>query len=529
MRFFRKKEIGLFENSGEKRVEKELNAKRLMQAVISVGFITIAAKVCAFIQEITIASFVGTSELADAYYMTNSIMQILWSFLSLGISRVFLPEYKKCSVLEGEKSAEKYANNMLSIMALIALFLSAVIFLFAPLIVKVFAFGFSDEAKRLSTVFSRIRTPQYVFWCIITIISAMLQANGRFSGSKIHLIAVHIPTIILTIVLYEKLGIYAVLSGVLLGSVVGLLSQIPFLNWGHRFKFRIELTNHVKESFQRIPAAFVSAGINQIHSFVDKAMGSMQPIGAISSLSYGGELYRAVEGLISGTFATVSYPRIVELISTNDKERLSDYLTRILKVTWMLSIPFSIAFFIYSDQIVTVIYERGKFDESSTALVASIFSLYSIGLFFSGTTDIVNLVFLGYGDTKTPMYASLIGIALNVLFNFIFVHFYGTAGLALASSIATMFIFCFTVIRLKEIVEVFNRRLLMWLGKIMIYAGIACCGSFLPFYIQIHTHLLFKLFISGVIGIILYLVLLFLFVPADIKVFMRIKKNDKTS
>ena len=345
-------------------------------SVSNVFLFSLLTKAIAFIQEVIIAALVGTSEIADAYYMTNSIMQIFWSFLSLGISRVFLPEYKKSIVFGGKVAGEEYANNMMTLMLIASVLLSILTFVLAPSLVNIFAYGFSDEAKRLCVEFSRLRVPQYVFWCCITIISAMLQSNEKYIGSKIHELTVHIPVIIVAMLFFDRWGIYAILAGVLLGSLIGLLTQIPFLSWGHRFRFIPKMNDdEIKESIRRMPAAFASAAIVQIHSFVDKVMGSMQPIGAISALSYGGGLYNAASGLVSSAFATVTFPKISEFAAKDDLDRMNNYVLRVLQALWIIAIPTSIAFPLYAKQLVSVLYERGSFDSSDTLLVAGVFGL----------------------------------------------------------------------------------------------------------------------------------------------------------
>ena len=82
-----------------------MNEKRILKNVGVVFAILILAKIAAFANDAILAAFIGTSADADAFYMVLGIQQVIYPMLSVGIWKVFLPEYKKNMVLNGEKSA----------------------------------------------------------------------------------------------------------------------------------------------------------------------------------------------------------------------------------------------------------------------------------------------------------------------------------------------------------------------------------------------------------------------------------------
>jgi len=92
----------------------------------------------------------------------------------------------------------------------------------------------------------------------------------------------------------------------------------------------------------------------------------------------------------------------------------------------------------FSRELTTILFMRGAFNADSVNSVSIVFSAYAVGLCFSGVTNIIQLVFFAYGDTRTPMITSIIGITCNNIFNCILVRILGVYGIAIASSSAAV-------------------------------------------------------------------------------------------
>ena len=71
---------------------------------------SIIAKILSYIWEAVLASFLGISENADAFYMVSGIVMVLYPILDLGIWKVFLPIYKQKLTLGNYVKADRIAN-----------------------------------------------------------------------------------------------------------------------------------------------------------------------------------------------------------------------------------------------------------------------------------------------------------------------------------------------------------------------------------------------------------------------------------
>ena len=200
----------------------------IVKSTLVVFAAMILAKLAALVEDAVLASMLGTTELADAYYISADIVQLFWYFGTLGISRVFLPEYKSQLLLYGEAEAETYGRNMLRFFTLFAILITGILVVFAGPLSGSMAFGFTAKNKALVASYVRYRTPQIVFWCWTWIFTSKLQSKGKFFASKLPEILIHIPVIVFSLLWFQKFGMAPIFWGLFTGSVLGFLSQLLF-------------------------------------------------------------------------------------------------------------------------------------------------------------------------------------------------------------------------------------------------------------------------------------------------------------
>jgi len=76
------------------------------------------------------------------------------------------------------------------------------------------------------------------------------------------------------------------------------------------------------------------------------------------------------------------------------------------------------------------------FDENSVRLTSTALFFYSVGMLGFALQEVLNKAFFSRKDSKTPMYISLGGMAVNVALSFTLSRFMGIGGLALAASVS---------------------------------------------------------------------------------------------
>ena len=424
---------------------------------------------------------------------------------SVGIWKVFLPVYKEKLAQGKDEEAAALTDKSITFFSIISFFAVGLLILFAEPVVSLVAPGFEGETRDLCIKLVRIAAPMYIFIITAAIYASILQANNKFLGSQIREVASHIPTIIAAVFFYNSFGIKAMAVALVVGGAVRLLIELPFVDWGYRYKPDFKFKGlEFGLMLKRLPSALISEGVTQLNTLIDKAMASILPTGTVSALNYGFKLMNVFSGLVSSAIATALYPQMIELIALRKEKELSRLVVKIINIFCVLMVPITVACVLFRSELVAVVFQRGSFTSASTAVTSSVFALYCLGLFFIASNTVITNLYYGYGNTKTPMYISIANLVINVALNLILVRRWGVNGLAMATSLSAIITFFVRVKLIDRYVNLNYRSMLLTAVKVLAAAGIACMIPRVFFWLHdINRYL--ELIISAVIAVPVYL------------------------
>ena len=483
---------------------------------------SIIAKALSYAWEAILAAYFGASDQADAIYMTSSIFGILYPILDLGIWKVFLPAYKTKLVTKKNDEAESIANIAITLFFSLSVALVLFLFVFSKPIVSIIAPGFSAEKKAMTIGFLRISVPTYLLMATASVIGAILQSHDRFLGSQIREIGTHVSKILFMLLTYHRIGVVAALIAPIIGSICRLLVQLPFVNWKWRFRpsFRFNDKNIIP-MLKGLPSVALTAAIAQINGMVDKIIASGAYSGAIACLNYGHRLMNVFSGMISNAISTAIYPTMIQYIAKKEREQLKGLLQNVICILEFFIVPISVFCFLFSEDLVTVAFQRGAFDRSATELTASVFVGYSMGMLFLGIGTVITNVFYSHGDTKKTLYISIVEIVLKIIFNLIFVRLWGVAGLAYATSISAAICLVIRLILMNDYVRIDYRIIAKETVKILFISVVACIVPYITVTYLVNCNVFVSLLISLVMAGGLFLLLAFVF---RLDAFMSLKR-----
>ena len=104
----------------------------------------------------------------------------------------------------------------------------------------------------------------------------------------------------------------------------------------------------------------------------------------------------------------------------------------------LITIPATVGLIVLAKPIVEVAFERGEFDATATIMTSQALIFYSLGLVAMSLRLLITKVYYSLQDTKTTMINGAISVVFNIILNLILVRFMAHAGLAFATSIATI-------------------------------------------------------------------------------------------
>ncbi|MCR4766633.1 MAG: murein biosynthesis integral membrane protein MurJ [Saccharofermentans sp.] len=485
---------------------------KVVKNVSIILFCSVIAKVLSYAWEAILAYYLGASDQADAIYMTTSVFGILYPILDLGIWKVFLPTYKTKLVKGEDKKAEQIANIAVTFFFLLSVALVLFLIFCARPLVAIMAPGFDAEKKAFTIEYLRISAPTYLLMATASVIGAMLQSREKFFGSQIREIGTHASKIIYIFICYRFLGIYAAVTAMIVGGIFRLLIQLPFISWKWKYKPNFHFRNEdVVPMIKGLPSVAVTAAIAHINGLVDRVVASNAASGSVACLNYGHKLMSVFSGMVSTAIGTAVYPTMIQYITEKKTDKLKDLLINVINALGFIIFPISCFCMLFSEELVTVAFQRGAFDVAATKVTAGVFMGYCLGMLFLGISTTVTNVFYGYGDTKITMYISLIGITINVGLDLLFIKFWGVTGLAFATSISAIISLSIRFVLLRKYLKIGYKQIIIEYIKILVLSVISCGVPFVIFSFLCRINVYFSLIISVIICGILYIGLAHLF------------------
>lgn len=412
--------------------------KRIVQTTVFLFIVSIFTSLVSFIKEAIFANYFGVSSSADAYVISIQLPVILFAVVSTAIKTVVVPIYSDTLYSEGKKTADRFYSNLSNLTLVISTIFTLVGIILAEYIIYAFAPGLSLETHDLATTLIRITLPVVVFSSLMDINRGILQVYKSFVLPSIAVNFKSLVYILIIIFFTSHYGIYAATVGVLIGTIVEFL--IILLLSKSKVQYNAILNKNDqslrKAGSMAIPV-FIGVGVAEINKVVDKMISSLLKAGSISSLNYASKFSSVFSGILINSISTVMYPLFAEKSAKEDYKSLSNIYVLTISVYVISITPIVIGAVLLREELVTLAFGRGAFDEYAISLTSALFALYIVGLIFSAIRQASTKLFYSLGDSKTPMKNSIFGIVVNIMLNIVLSRIMGAKGLALATTIST--------------------------------------------------------------------------------------------
>lgn len=268
--------------------------------------------------------------------------------------------------------------------------------------------------------------------------------------------------------------------GTITGALGQLLVQLPgALNTGLRYRFNLQIDEGFKEYCSMLWPAIFSTSVGYLTVYVDSFFTvKYLEEGAWTAIVNSNRLVQLPLGVLLTAMLVPILPRFTEQAASGNIVDLKDELRRALRFLWFLSLPLAAIFFVLPTPIVRLLFERGNFNEHSTALVSWALLFLAPSIFFYVARDLMTRVFYAFKDSKTPYHIALIAIFVKAGLDWFFVTQtnLGVGGLSTASTLMTLVnLTLLTFFLKKKIGNLGFVQLLKPVGTMLIAA--ALCGA----------------------------------------------------
>ena len=446
----------------------------LIKSTGTFGFYTIISRLLGYLRDVLIAVFLGTSLLADAFFIAFRIPNTFRRLFAEGtFNAAFVPSYTS-ELAKNKSKSKKFANEIFNLLFLGLMFLVLTIEVFMPVFVSLIAPGFVENTDKieLAIKLTRITFPFLMLVCLSSFFSAILNSHNKFTAASA---APIILNLILIIILFfgKKLNddlIYYLSYGVSFAGLIQLIFLYKFVSkhYSLKFNFNLKINSEVKIFFKKLLPSIFSSGVTQINILVGTIIASFQT-SAVSYLYYADRIYQINLAIAGIAIGVVILPQLSKYIVLKNKNKIITLQNKALELSMFLSIPASVALFIGSSEIISALFGYGSFSELSVKNSAQALYFFGFGLPAFALIKVFSSFFFANHDTKKPFYISLVSVILNIAISVYYFQSVGFIIIPIATSISSWFNAIALLVYLKkEKFFKFNRIFISRLIKIIL-------------------------------------------------------------
>ena len=485
---------------------------QLTKAAGVVGSATFLSRIFGLLRDVVIAGYFGAGMASDAFFVAFRVPNLLRRLFAEGsLTIAFVPVFTEYLAKDGESAAFVFARSAVRLISILLAAAAVIGILLTPLIVRIMAPGFmaSPEKLALTITLTRFMFPYIFFIGLVALCMGILNALGHFAAPALAPVMLNLAMIAAVLFLspHFQYPVYGLAIGVLIGGLLQLLLQIPFLLrkgvvlWESAGLFHPGLK---RIGMLMLPAVF-GAAVYQINILVGTLLASLLPDGSVSYLYYADRLVQFPLGIFAIAVATAVLPSFSTYAAVQDNKALSETFGYAMRLVFFITIPSMVGLILLREPIIGLLFKRGAFDSQTTALTASALLYYGIGLWAFSAVRIVVTLFYALQDTRTPVKMAAISILINMILGVTLMWPLRHGGLALATSLASMVNLFLLIRALRKKVGLIDwREILVSVWKTLFCSSVMGLAAFFTAMIFVpQGHASFGKLLSGVLGTIL--------------------------
>jgi len=409
-------------------------------------------KILAILRQLIIARQFGLTSELDVFNVANNIPDLLYALISGGALAVaIIPVLTEVMTRENRDAAWRVFSQVANLAFLATAILSALAAIFAWTLVQHplgIAPGLTYEQQTLVVELMRLNLVGTLIFSMAGLLIAGLQANKHFLLPAIGPILYNIGQIYGAIILSPKsgyqvgplvlpaagLGVHGLVYGVLIGSLLFFLIQIPGLVKYH-FKWtpRVNLKDaDVCKVLAMLGPRVISMFLYQMTFIARDNMASRLPLGSISALTYGWMILQVPETLIGTAIGTALLPTISELVAKKEFQEFNNTINRVVRVLIALAVPSALLLAVVLPSFLGFAF---GFDTAGTNLLLWVTRAFLVGLLGHCLLELGSRVFFAQQNAVIPMAAAGLNLVVYILSGILLVKPLQAIGVGLADAI----------------------------------------------------------------------------------------------
>jgi putative peptidoglycan lipid II flippase len=407
----------------------------MIRSFLTVSSGTLASRLLGFARDSIIAALLGAGGVADAFLVAFQLVNVVRRLLSEGgLNAALVPAWLRVREADGAVAAAAFAGRVLGTVSAALITAAALIGLLMPLVIAALAPGFAGrETLQLAVNDARLMLPYLAFAGPVTVMMALLNAQGRFALTAFSPLLFNIALIAVMAVLLgwrqDAAGAALIMAATI--GVAGLLQlSILVLRGGSvATPLRISFDGEMRGFLGKAAPGMIASSGPQLLMVAGAIIASQSP-SAVSWLYFANRLIELPLGMVGIAMGTVLVPELTRAMRGDDSAAVAHAESRGLELAAGLALPAALGLIVLAAPIVRMLFERGAFTASDTTSTAQALIWLALGLPAHVLVKALSPAFFAREDTLTPMLATLKGTVVAIASAFLLGHLFGAPGIA---------------------------------------------------------------------------------------------------
>jgi putative peptidoglycan lipid II flippase len=411
----------------------------MIRSFLTVSTGTLSSRLLGFARDAMVAALLGAGPVADAFLMAFQLVNVVRRLLTEGaLNNALVPIWLSVKETNGSVAASAFAGRVLGTISTALIVAAAAAGILMPWIITALAPGFAGETTlHLAVDHARLMLPYLAFAGPATVTMALLNAQGRFALTAFAPLMFNGALIAVMIVLIFRRrdasdAAFVIAATVGIAGLLQLLILILRSRGSHfatplRVAFDSEMRSFLAKAF---PGMVAGAG-PQLLIVAGAVVASSSP-SAVSWLYFANRLIELPLGIVGVAVGAVLVPELARAVHADDHNATTKAESRGLELAIGLALPATLGLMALSEPVVQLLFEHGVFTATDTTGTAHALVWLALGLPAQVLIKALSPAFFARGDTVTPLWATLAGLAMTIVLAVVLGRLFGVHGIAAA-------------------------------------------------------------------------------------------------
>jgi len=390
----------------------------------------------------------------DAFFAAFRLPDLVFQLVAAGaLSSAVIPIVSALLATDETARAWRVVSTIANLMLVGLLVLGVIVFIAAPVIIPtIIAPGWDDVRWARTIDLTRIMILSPIFLALGSLATSVLNARGRFAASAIAPIVYNLAIIGAALFLVPTLGVTGLAIGVVAGSMVHLGVQIlPLRALGFLYVPAVDLADpDARQALKLMAPRALGLGAGQITFVVVTSLASTLFVGAVTGFNVAFTLLQIPIGVIGVPLGIVVLPSLAREAATGNLTAFADLMSRAIRLIVFVMVPITAIAIVLRSEVIRLLFGGAKLDAFGFDQTATTLAAFLVGLTAHALIAVLARAFYARQDTRTPVAAAVLAVAVNSTLAAVLVGPLGLPGLGLAIAVAAWLEAIVLVVLLKR-------------------------------------------------------------------------------